>query len=214
MSSDGWWESREGGEQLAQIPQARWLRPLHTTFYIHLRGITSPFAPKEWEGEKHLIFEQLPCCPAVSTQYTELQKTKEKTTAATKTHTNTKASGDRISPLRCPLWNLQPMLQSAASHVVWPVLPCHSHSAGKSLQAPSLGKQAGEKTEQLHDATESLKRNCCCMKASKAPCYLTIQLVPKEPSFMGYLLNFSLSEASRRVWSSMNGLVVWAFGGL
>lgn len=95
---------QEGGrEQLAHTPQARWLIALHTRFYIHLRGITFPFTPKEWEGEKHLIFEQLPCCPAVSTQHTELQETKEKTTAATKPHTNTKASGEGIPPLRYPL---------------------------------------------------------------------------------------------------------------
>lgn len=184
-----------GREQLAHVPQARWLRPLHTTFYIHLRGITFPFTPKLWEGEKHLIFEQHPCCPAVSTQYTELQKTKEK--AATKTHTNTKASGDRIPPLRCPLWSLQPLLQSAASHAIWPVLPCHPHSVGKSQQAPSPGKQAREK---LYDATESLKWNCCCMKASKAPCYLTIHAGPQRAQFYGLLTKYQSQ------WSQWKGM--------
>lgn len=61
-------------------------------------------------------------------------------------------------------------------------------------------------------ATESFELDCHCMKSSKAPCYLTINVgLKKEPSFMGYLLMFGLSEA---LYSSMQSLVVWPFGGL
>lgn len=44
-----------GTEQLAHKPRARWLRPLHTTFYIHLRAIHSLLLLKSGKGRNTLL---------------------------------------------------------------------------------------------------------------------------------------------------------------
>lgn len=56
------------------------------------------------------------------------------------------------------------------------------------------------KRQKLYDATESLKRNCCCMKASKALSYLTIHAGPKRAQFYGLLTKFHSQ------WSQEKGM--------
>lgn len=132
----------EGGrEQLAYIPQARWLIPLCTTFYLHLRGIVFPFAPKSRE-KTTWFFLTTPMIPSM--YYNRAAESKGENNSS---HNNPRKHQSIQS------WNSSCETSSpqAPTHAIVRCFACHLTSApppfphGWKISTGSFPGEAGER---------------------------------------------------------------------